>query len=164
MPLSEDISRDSQRPAPPSSITAESMVAEHRALHATVEALETALRPALRPAADDAAWRARLLCRLGDLQRQLDGHFVAEEQSGLYEDLAEACPQHASAALRLRREHDDLRRRLDLLFGEAAAAPIGELRMLAGRVHGLLRDLERHESRENALLSNTLDDGIGVGD
>jgi len=160
MPLSEDISRDSQRPAPPSSITAESMVAEHRALHATVGAIETALHLA----ANDPGWRARLLGHLGDLQRQLEGHFMAEEQSGLYEDLAEACPQHVGAALRLRREHDDLRRRLDKLIGEAGATPVGALRSVTGRVHGLLRDLEHHEARENELLLDMLDDGIGVGD
>jgi hypothetical protein len=159
MPRSESLLRAPQPPPPP--ITSESIAAEHLALQATVGALETALQPA----PDDPAWRTRLLSRLGQLQQQLEGHFAAEEQSGLYEDLAEACPQHAGAALRLRREHDDLRRRVELLFGEAGATPVGELRDLAGRVRGVLRDLRHHESRENEQLSDTLDDGgLGVGD
>lgn len=158
MRVSETLPRDPLPSLPP---TAESIAAEHRALRATVGAVESALQPA----AGDAGWRARLLDRLGDLQQQLEGHFVAEERSGLYEDVAAACPQHAGAAQRLRREHDELRQRLELLFGEAGTVPVAELRLLAGRVRGVLRDLEHHESRENELLSDTLDDGgIGVGD
>ncbi len=153
----------------PHPTAAQALLAEHRALHELVAGLARVTDPALTPGARSwepsarATWLAGLAHRLGDLRARLSGHFEAEEQAGLYDDLEEADPALVHTAQRLRLEHDRLRHGVERLQADAEGG-CADLPGLASRVRDLLKDLEHHEARENEALTRSLADDLGGGD
>jgi len=100
--------------------------------------------------------------RLDALRGPLHAHFEEEERAGLFEQIEERAPEHASACERLRREHTSLLGRLDTL---RAASPVERRGPTWGReVRSFVDELSGHETRESDLLSRTLDGGAPAGD
>lgn len=137
------------------------IVAEHRALRTLVDALRR--ETASVPGGVEGAWLAAVAAQLAELRTRLEAHFAVEEQSGLFDHLAEVGSENGPAASRLRREHDALRERLGRLCAEPepASAPA---HTLAARVRTLLDDLEAHEERENELITRSLDGSLAAAD
>jgi hemerythrin-like domain-containing protein len=130
--------------------TAELVLEEHRALQsliADIDAILLITTPSRIPSS--------LFPRLADLEVALEAHFAHEEDGGLFEQLVEEAPETAVAAAALLREHRRLRARTAALRTRALVAGGGPA--LATSVRRLLRDLVRHESRENELLLAVLD-------
>jgi iron-sulfur cluster repair protein YtfE (RIC family) len=129
-------------------------LAEHNALHALLEEIE-------RASADPAA-AAALSPRLETLREQLAAHFEGEETGGLFEQIQELAPEQAHECAKLCDEHLDLLRELDELRGKDAAARADPA---WGRdLRDLLARLDRHEARENELLTRVLDGSMEAQD
>lgn len=106
---------------------------------------------------------------LGALRDQLALHFALEEAYGYFEDAIDVAPRLSERAEELRSQHGALfvelcgivDRAEQWLYQETArdAAPA-----IAGRFGRFLRELKEHESRENALIMEALNDDVGVGD
>lgn len=100
--------------------------------------------------------------RLDTLRGPLRAHFDEEERAGLFEQIEERAPEHASACDRLRREHQSLLSRLDLL---RSASPVERRGPTWSReVRTLVDELTGHELREADLLNRALDGGAPAAD
>lgn len=113
--------------------------------------------------------RRQLAEVLGNLRDQFAMHFSLEEAFGYFDDAVDVAPRLSEQAESLRSEHDGLFRKIceieeaaeQLLYGEAATRVGNEL----AQQFFVFRDaFESHESRENDLIFQALDDDIGVGD
>lgn len=139
---------------------ASSFVADHRALRALIEALR---EHATVTTGRESAWRAAVTAHLGELRAQLEAHFAEEEESGLFEQMAETGTENLPAAEHLRADHAALRGRLSALCADAEG---GGARVratdLSKRLQVLLDDLEAHEERENEVLLRSLEGSFAV--
>jgi hemerythrin-like domain-containing protein len=146
--------------APSVARAARTAVAEHRNLNRLVTQVEAAFT---RPGSPHAGSGPDVVAaRLDALRGPLRAHFDEEERAGLFEQIERDAPEHASACMRLREEHETILRRLDTLRAASAVERrrhlwIHEVRRLLDEVHG-------HESRETDLLNRTLDGSTAAGD
>jgi hypothetical protein len=136
------------------------IVAAHARLRDAITTLGATLRRSSGGTIDGAVGR-----RLLHLRRQLAPHFREEEESGLFDELEEGAPELAAACARLRRDHVEILRRFDRLQIDGrrtmdAAASSAWRRSISE----LLDDLEAHEQRENALLTDALAPDRGAPD
>ena len=133
------------------------VLGQHRCLQRLLEDVEAILLtvvPSRIPLA--------LSARLGDLELALDAHFAHEEREGLFEEMAAQAPETTAAVAALLAEHGRIRRRVGALHLRALRAECGAT--LATAVRRLLRDVARHERRENELLLATLDTSVAAQD
>ncbi len=106
---------------------------------------------------------------LGGLRDQLAIHFSLEEAYGYFEEAVDVAPRLSEKAERLRGEHETLfldacdlvDRAEQLLYVNAAAAAT---KKVALRFVAFRREFQEHESNEEELILQALDDDIGVGD
>lgn len=106
---------------------------------------------------------------LSNLRDQFAMHFSLEEAFGYFDDAVDVAPRLCEQAESLRNEHEGLFRKIceieeaaeQLLYGEASTRSDNEV---ARRFFAFRDEFERHESRENDLIFQALDDDIGVGD
>ena len=131
---------------------AERTLEEHRALSVLLAEIEAS--------ASAPAKHGTLTSLLARLREQLAEHFVAEEQAGLFEQIQELEPERAHECARLCSEHSSLLLRLDDLREPGSRGTAG----WATAVQAFLRDLERHEGRENEILSLVLDGSVEAQD
>jgi len=128
-------------------------LAEHEELH------ESANRLREGASSEGGAASAALLQNLRSFAARLYAHFRGEEV-GSYLGI-ESRPEMASRLGHLRAEHAELRRTLDALLEEAAAAD--DPQVLGPRVVGFLEELVRHELAENAILQECVPRDTGAG-
>ena len=106
---------------------------------------------------------------LGSLRDQFAMHFSLEEAFGYFDDAVDVAPRLCEQADLLRSEHVGLFRKIcrieeaaeQLLYGEMSSQPGSEL---ARQFFAFRDEFENHESRENDLIFQALDDDIGVCD
>ena len=106
---------------------------------------------------------------LGGLRDQLALHFSLEEAYGYFDDAVNVAPRLSTRADALRGEHELLFKDIcalveqaeQLLYRESAAVAAGQMvqKFLAFR-----HRFQDHETREDELILQSLDDDIGVGD
>jgi hypothetical protein len=100
--------------------------------------------------------------RLDALRGPLAAHFDEEERAGLFEQIEERAPEHASACTVLRRQHQRLVQRLDAL---RRATPLERRGPAWTReVRSLVEEIAGHEAVETDLLTRALDGGTAAGD
>lgn len=98
----------------------------------------------------DALAGTALPVLLGELRRQLDSHFRAEESGDYFGTLAADCPWLARRIGRLRAEHGELLAAFDDLG--AAVLDASCPGQVGRRLARLLSDFDAHERAENLLL------------
>jgi hemerythrin-like domain-containing protein len=136
-----------------------SILEEHRKLRHSVNRIQSMVSnppdPAHRP-----AWLRDVSGLLVDLTPRLIVHFESEEKGGLFEEIQQAWPTTAEMCRTLLGEHRILLARLSELSA-ASGRPMDEAAFGAflDRASSLLKDLSRHEERENDLLYRTLEGG-----
>ena len=119
--------------------------------------------------ANDRTVAKRWVDLLSELRDQLAMHFSLEEAYGYFDDAIDVAPRLSEQAEALRSEHETLFR---VMCGLVESAERQLYRETSGRAHKkILRDFvsfrhkfHDHESRENELILESLDDDIGVGD
>jgi hemerythrin HHE cation binding domain-containing protein len=129
----------------PAPAGATAVLAQHRALRrllADVEAVVLTVAP--------ASLAPFLSPRLSELELALEAHFAHEERAGLFEQVVAEAPEARAGAAALLAEHGRIRSRVGGLRLRAQRGQGGTA--LANAVRRLLRDLERHEARENELV------------
>lgn len=100
--------------------------------------------------------------QLGPLVQLLTAHFAREEaQGGFYEIIRNRSPQYAHALESLGHEHVELRERAGELARELEG---GDFDANRAKIKDLVRRIQRHESRENQLLSDSVLLDLGSGD
>jgi hypothetical protein len=134
---------------------AEKTLAEHRALHALLEEIE-------RASTETSAVADEVKPRLDVLRDQLAAHFAGEEEGGLFEQILEEAPEQAHECEKLCEEHQGLLDRVDDLRSADAATRADP--GYGASVRALLEALDRHESRENELLTRVLDGSMEAQD
>lgn len=115
--------------------------------------------------AEGAAHRVALVL-FADFRRELAEHFEREEQGGYMAEALAAAPQLAGRAELLCRQHDELAKELDRLFGSVqfARPHTAEWQRLAGELFALAGGIERHEMAESELVADALLDDVGAVD
>ena len=114
-----------------------------------------------------AGWLKDLAAELTDLQPRLKAHFEAEEKSGFFDDITESWPGTSDVCRRMMSEHESLLKAVSDVCGTAAGpATIDEnaFRSLLERAGSLVREVSRHEERENDLMFRTLEGGPAAQD
>ncbi len=129
--------------------------------HGTLRQLLTRVVAAFGgPTALGAAGPDVVAARLDTLRGPLAAHFDEEERAGLFEQIEERAPEHASTCTRLRRQHQRLLQRLDLL---RRASPVERRGPAWTReVRTLVDDIYGHEACETDLLTRALDGGAAA--
>jgi hemerythrin-like domain-containing protein len=145
--------------APSVDRAARAAVDEHLQLRRLVGQVEQAFS---RPEPHAASGPDVVAARLDELTGPLRAHFEEEERAGLFEQIEQEAPEHASLCARLRGEHETILRRLDMLRG---ASPLDRRRPLwITEVRHLLDEVHGHESRETELLTRALDRATPAAD
>ena len=121
----------------------------------------------LLPRLNLAGWLGELRHKFDRLRDHLTKHFELEEDDGYLIPVLERRPTLTPEVDRLKREHVELIRLMNLIAAELAQ--VGpEDRVLAGDVRGrlefLLLCLEDHENRENLLVSCAVTMDLGNKD
>lgn len=106
---------------------------------------------------------------LAGLRDQLAMHFALEEAYGYFEEPLSVAPQLSAQAEALRAQHRDLYLKVCELVDHAQRRAYHEsngnsLRALTTEFLTFCEKLQKHESRENDLMTQAFDDDIGVGD
>ncbi len=106
---------------------------------------------------------------LAKVRDRLAMHFSLEEAYGYMEDALEVAPRLTGRAFSLRAQHSELYRCIAALseFSEDLVSrntQRDDLKKLSVQVTGFLERLRAHESAENELILEALDDDVGVGD
>jgi CBS domain-containing protein len=123
---------------------------QHGELDATTDRLR-ALCASTSACLPPERWRALLARELRIFKDQLETHLAYEEEGGYLSDLEAGDADQLAAVHRLAAEHDELRAALGRLADpDAARRSVEEQR---GGIARLLDALERHESAEDAVLS-----------
>lgn len=137
--------------------------------HAMVEELVAGLRQhtVLLPRLNLAGWLGELRHKFDRFRNHLARHFELEEDDGYLIPVLERRPTLSPDVNRLKREHIELMRLIDLVAAELELVG-AEDRLLAGDVRGriehLLLCLEDHENRENLLVSCAVTMDLGNKD
>ncbi len=127
-------------------------VGEHDLLRRLVSQVEAAFG---RAAPDAGSGPDVVAARLDTLRGPLQAHFDESERAGVFDRIQEHTPRHRQACARLRKEHQRLILLLDSL---RTASPLERRGPVWPReVRGFVDALLRHEARETALFSRTLD-------
>lgn len=137
--------------------------------HDTVEELAAALRQAVatEPRGDATAWLKDMRHQFASFHAHLSRHFALEEDEGYLLPVLERRPTLAAQVAQLRDEHHQI----DTLLSDLLRA-VESLRttqpLIIGdwcvRVRNLLGYLERHEERENLLVTHVFTEDIGSKD
>ncbi|HVO12016.1 MAG TPA: hemerythrin domain-containing protein [Vicinamibacteria bacterium] len=144
-----------------SSVThaARAAVSEHDSLHQLLRRVVAAFGG---PTSLGAGGPDVVAARLDALRGPLAAHFDEEERAGLFEEIEERAPEHASTCTSLRRAHQRLLQRLDTL---RRASPLERRGPAWTReVRSLVDEIYRHEASETDLLTRALDDGTAAAD
>ncbi|MFQ5422951.1 MAG: hemerythrin domain-containing protein [Phycisphaerae bacterium] len=135
--------------------------------HAKVNELASRLRDHLvtLPSASRAPWIAELRERFEHLRAHLIKHMALEEQDGYMVPVMETRPTLSDQVDRLKHEHTELTRLLDLIhqtIGDLKPDDRLCLRDCCRRIDDFLSYLERHEQNENILVISVFTDDIGT--
>ncbi|MDJ0866780.1 MAG: hemerythrin domain-containing protein [Myxococcota bacterium] len=134
---------------------------DHRELGAVVERLEEWLG---RLAAGSRSGEPEVRSLLADFCQRLRAHLGAEEQSGVLERAAAAAPHFAGRIDRLRLEHDELRRGLEMLAaGPEPAIPRPDWPRFHARFQVFRGVLDAHEHAEIDILQRSYLEDLGGG-
>ncbi|HXY40530.1 MAG TPA: hemerythrin domain-containing protein [Vicinamibacteria bacterium] len=138
---------------------ARALVSEHGTLRQLLSRVVAAFGG---PTSLGAAGPDVVSARLDTLRGPLAAHFDEEERAGLFEQIEEQAPEHSASCIRLRRQHQRLLQRLDLL---RRATPLERRGPSWTReVRSLVDDIYGHEACETDLLTRALDGGTAAGD
>jgi len=103
------------------------------------------------------------------LRDRLALHFSLEEAYGYFEDAVAVAPRLSNKAAALRGEHQELVRAVCQIADQAEQAlhdkaPPADVGLITNALQEFLSVFRLHESRENELIVESLNDDIGVGD
>lgn len=131
--------------------------------------LLSALRGALSPPLGRRIRPANLADLLSCLRDQLATHFSLEEFFGYFDDALDVAPRFSARADVLRAQHATLFEEICDIVEEAEKLAYhetsgGAIPTIAQRYHAFHERLEAHESYENELIMDALNEDIGVGD
>jgi hypothetical protein len=136
---------------------ADALSQAHGTLLADLSALEHAVGPF---SGEDLA---ELRTRLGETTAHITAHFRFEEQNGYMDAVKKREPRLERVIDELAAEHDQLRKSLDALIGEArAATKLGDA--LRGQVRNWVDSVRKHEMRENEVVQDAFNLDIGTED
>jgi iron-sulfur cluster repair protein YtfE (RIC family) len=147
----------------------EKVIAEHRELRQMVQGMCEFLQQERPEVGTEGAhqWAATLSERLVKLHDKLFLHFREEDESGMFQELAEKFPRASTALENLDREHKEMLSELreivssTMSYSEEDSSAGPGLRQ---RTCGLLDKLIHHEEQETNLIEKLYYDDIGVGD
>jgi len=142
------------------------IVEEHKRLRESLSRIQSMV---VKPpeASRRSGWLKDLAAELTDLEPRLKAHFEAEEKSGFFDDITESWPGTSDICRRMMGEHESLLKAVSDVCGTAAGpATLDEtsFRSLLERAGLLIRDVSRHEERENDLMFRTLEGGPAAQD
>jgi chaperonin GroEL (HSP60 family) len=111
----------------------------------------------------------RLVGLLDKLRDRLAMHFSLEEAYGYFEDAVSVAPHLSQEAETLRAEHQTLFVSVCDILEDAEQSlyhekPYAATRGILVDLSDFLEEFRGHESRENELIVQALDDDLGVGD
>lgn len=134
-----------------------------------LQRLLSALRGALSPPLGHRIRPANLADLLSSLRDQLATHFSLEEFFGYFDDALDVAPRFSVRADVLRAQHETLFEEICEIVEEAERLAYHESRgrdiqRVAQRYHAFHQRLEAHESCENELIMDALNEDIGAGD
>ena len=134
-----------------------------------LQRLLSALRGALSPPLGRRIRPANLADLLGCLRDQLATHFSLEEFFGYFDDALDVAPRFSARADVLRAQHATLFEEICEIVEEAERLAYHEstgrgIQKVAERYHAFHQRLEAHESCENELIMDALNEDIGEGD
>jgi hypothetical protein len=107
-----------------------------------------------------------------NLRDQLAMHFSLEEAFGYFDGAIDVPPHLSARANTLRRQHETLYLEMcdivekseQLLYHQTSCCATTMLRRIAEGYDGFYQNLQEHESRERALIMESIYDDIGVVD
>jgi hypothetical protein len=134
-----------------------------------LQRLLAALHGALSPPLGRRIRPANLADLLGRLRDQLATHFSLEEFFGYFDDALDVAPRFSARADVLVAQHATLFEEICEIVEEAERLAYHEssgsgIQIVAERYHAFHQRLESHESCENELIMDALNEDIGEGD
>jgi hypothetical protein len=141
----------------PESGVAEALARAHRALLEDLRRLEDAARPAA------GEGLVGLRARLGGTRAHLAEHFRFEEEDGYLDAVREWEPRLERAVEHLAEEHRCLMQTLDALIEAAGGGTLPGDKLREG-VRQWVKEVRKHEARENDLVQGAFTQDIGTKD
>jgi hypothetical protein len=147
----------SEHTTPNRPAVAEDLARAHRALLDDLRRLEDAARPSAEEGLEG------LRARLAATRAHLAEHFRFEEEDGYLDAVRQSEPRLERAVEHLAEEHRSLMQTLDALLALARGAAPPEDRLREG-LRQWVKEVRKHEARENDLVQDAFTQDIGTKD
>jgi len=142
----------------------EHLIAEHRRIHRMLRLARTTIVASGGP--DGDATGADVARVLRQVRGELEHHFAQEESGGCLDEVVSRCPSLSAEARRIEAEHPQLLDSVDRLIAQAMDGDQSvEKRVALWRgFDELCRQLDAHETAENAMLRKGFGADVNVGE